>query len=59
MGISNIKYFPSNTIVPSLKLVIRLKLYRDPAMPSRDPSSADVEPPAKATLVSPVNCLQR
>lgn len=38
----NIKYFPSDAIVPPLKLAILLKFLRDPVMPSRDSSSAAV-----------------
>lgn len=44
--ISNIKYFPSDSILPPSKLSIRLKFFRDPVMPSRDSSSGDIEPPA-------------
>jgi hypothetical protein len=45
-GISIIKYFPSGSILPPLKLAIRLKFFRDLLMPSRDSSSGDIEPPA-------------
>jgi hypothetical protein len=45
--ISNIKYFASDSILPPLKLSIRLKFFRDPVMPSRDSSSGDIEPPAQ------------
>ena len=30
-----IKYFPSDSMLPPLKFAIRLKFFRDPAMPSR------------------------
>jgi len=45
--ISNIKYSPSDSIVAPLKLAIRLKFFRDPAMPRRDSSAANIEPPAQ------------
>ena len=32
--ISNIKYFSSDSIVPTLKLAIRIKFFRDPAIDS-------------------------
>jgi hypothetical protein len=47
-GISNIKYLPSDSIVPPLKHAIRPEFFRDPVMHSRDSSSGDVEPPAQA-----------
>lgn len=45
--ISNINYFSSDSILPPIKLSIRLKFFRDPVMPSRDSSSGDIEPLAQ------------
>jgi len=44
---SNIQYVASDSILPPLKLAIRLKFFRDPVMPSRDSSSGDIEPPVQ------------
>jgi hypothetical protein len=45
MGVSNIKYFPSDSMLPRFKFAIRLKSFHDLVMPSRDSSSGDIEPP--------------
>jgi hypothetical protein len=43
--ILNIKYLPSDSMLPPLRLAMRLKFFRDPVMPSRDSGSGDIEPP--------------
>jgi len=51
--ISNIKYFPSDSIVPPFKLAIRLKFFRDPAMPSRDSSLKRSSSPSLQNRLAP------
>jgi hypothetical protein len=43
----NIKHFLSDSMLPPLKLAIRLKFLRELVMSSRDSSSGNIEPPAQ------------
>ena len=49
--ISNIKYSPSDSIVAPLMLAICLKFFRDPGMPRRDCSAADVKPSSQSDII--------